>query len=36
MSEASARKWALTYISVIAVEVLIISGLWLFSRHFSN
>jgi hypothetical protein len=35
MPKEPSRNWTLTYFSVIAVEALIIGGLWLFSRHFA-
>ena len=29
------RNWTLTFVAVLLTEVLVIAGLWLFSRHFS-
>ena len=34
MSDESARNWTRTYISVIAVEVLVLLGLFWLQRHF--
>ena len=32
--EPSPRKWARTYVSVIAVEVVVLLALWWLQRHF--
>jgi hypothetical protein len=34
MSDESARNWTRTYISVMAVEVLVLLGLFWLQRHF--
>ena len=34
MSHESARNWTITYVSVIAVEVLALLALWWLQNHF--
>lgn len=34
MSEASSRNWTITYIAVIAVEVVVLVALFWLQRHF--
>ena len=34
MPEESTRNWTRTYLIVIAVEILTLTGLWLLQRHY--